>query len=572
MAANLPFTEEDLRSAAGPASYGRGLGYLNLVEDLEVSGTWATATVFGSGTYGVLLRFGDGGSGVAGLRGTCTCPFGAEGNFCKHCVATGLVALKSGDLQPERTPSAPGPGRGADPGPDPGPDPEEHPLISWLKSLTKDELLYEVLELIVEDPDVASRLEVRAAAKRTDVDGVRRAVRDLVWIVDYVEYREAGEYARDICRAADAIDRLTDAGAAAEAIEVAREAIEWLRHSFEMVDDSSGGVASAAFELLDVHLAACEAAPPDPVELADYLADLCLSDRYGILPSLGEYSELLGGAGTAALHERVAAAHEANPDDIHVRHVMESVVEAQGDVDALVALYATRLDEHGSAHLRIASKLDEAGRSDEALDWAERGAVAGPRPDDRLVKYLAGRYSAAGRTDDVLGLRRMLFAADRSLANFRALREAAIDSGAWQAEREPAIGLLRSDAPAFRPTPWFPTAGPVLVDALIDDGDLSAAWTAAQGIASESQLVRLANASVTERPADALAVYVKAIERLTQHTGDAIYQQIATHLLAARACHEALGTMDKFRQYMMLLRMGQKRKRNLMALLDQKGL
>ncbi len=40
------------------------------------------------------------------------------------------------------------------------------------------------------------------------------------------------------------------------------------------------------------------------------------------------------------------------------------------------------------------------------------------------------------------------------------------------------------------------------------------------------------------------------IEGLTQKTGDAVYREIATHLLAARACHEALGTMDKFRQYM----------------------
>lgn len=99
----------------------------------------------------------------------------------------------------------------------------------------------------------------------------------------------------------------------------------------------------------------------------------------------------------------------------------------------------------------------------------------------------------------------------------------------------------------------------------LDDGDLTAAWTAARDIASEPQWIRLANASATSRPADALGVYVKVIEGLTQKTGDAVYRQIATHLLAARACHEALGTMDKFRQYMVLLRMGQKRKRNLMS-------
>ncbi len=157
-------------------------------------------------------------------------------------------------------------------------------------------------------------------------------------------------------------------------------------------------------------------------------------------------------------------------------------------------------------------------------------------------------------------------------ANFRALRETAIDSGAWDGEREPALRQLRKDAAAVQRKLWLPSGGPVLVDALIDDGDLALAWAAARDTASEPQWIRLANASVTSRPADALPVYVRAMERLTQNTGDAIYQQIASHLLAARACHEALGTMDKFRQYMALLRMAQKRKRNLMKILDQNGL
>ena len=68
-------------------------------------------------------------------------------------------------------------------------------------------------------------------------------------------------------------------------------------------------------------------------------------------------------------------------------------------------------------------------------------------------------------------------------------------------------------------------------------------------MASRTQWIKLANASLGVRPADALAVYVKVIEQLTQLTGDDVYRQIAAHLLSARACHEALGTSDKFRQY-----------------------
>jgi uncharacterized Zn finger protein len=276
----------------------------------------------------------------------------------------------------------------------------------------------------------------------------------------------------------------------------------------------------------------------------------------------------------AALRERISAAYEADPDGYNARHLMEAVIEAEGDVDALVAFYATHLDQMGWQHLRIAQALNAAGRPGEALDWAERGARVGPRPHHQLVAYLVDTYTAAGRTGDVVELRRVLFAADRTLDNFRALREAATDSGMWDAVREATFDLLRKDSSAAvnGRTLWFPWAGPVLVDALTDDGDLAEAWSVAQAIASQPQWIRLANASVTDRPADALAVYIKVIDRLTQNTGDAIYQQIAAHLLAARRCHEALGTMDQFRQYMALLRMAQKRKRNLMKILDQNGL
>ena len=63
--------------------------------------------------------------------------------------------------------------------------------------------------------------------------------------------------------------------------------------------------------------------------------------------------------------------------------------------------------------------------------------------------------------------------------------------------------------------------------------------------------------------------YLKAITPLTEQTGDNVYHQMAT---PRRACHEALGTPEKFRQYLTVLRTSQKRKRNLMKILADNGL
>ena len=251
---------------------------------------------------------------------------------------------------------------------------------------------------------------------------------------------------------------------------------------------------------------------------------------------------------------------------------MESMARAGGDVDGVIAIYAAHLDDHGRNHLLIARELDGAGRDAEALGWAERGVREAAHPDHQLVEYLAGRYAAAGRDGDLLGLRRDRFLADRSLANYQALRQAAAACGRWPAEREEALALLRRDMAGPARVPSWAWNGPVLVDALIDDEDVDAAWAAAKDVAPEQQRLRLADASITSRPADALAVYLKALEPLKAMTGDGTYRRMASLLLSVRACHEALGTSADFRRYLTLLRMEQKRKRNLMKILDQNGL
>lgn len=169
-------------------------------------------------------------------------------------------------------------------------------------------------------------------------------------------------------------------------------------------------------------------------------------------------------------------------------------------------------------------------------------------------------------------MRRQRFQAERTLASYQALRRAAKDSGRWPGEREEALALLRLELADRTRQAYWAWSGPVLIDALIDDGDVDAAWAAAEGVAPEQQRLRLADASIASRPADALAVYVKVIEPLTTMTGDGTYRRIASLLLSIRACHQALGTTAEFTRYLTVLRMGQKRKRNLMKILDQNGL
>jgi hypothetical protein len=451
---------------------------------------------------------------------------------------------------------------------------QQQELEAWLQSLSKEELLAELRGLLDEDRELRRRFELRAAAMNTDALAIRRAVMDLIMPhrSEYIDYDDAYRYASDVDKAVTAMDDLIRTGGAADAIGIAREAMGLFAEACQFVDDSSGSAGDAAYELLAAHLRACQAAPPEPVSLGGYLAGLLLNDEYVFEPDLDDYAELLGDQGAAVVRERIVTAYAENPASWRARYLRESIARSEGDVDAVIAIYAAQLDDHGRNHLRIASELDGAGRGDEALRWAERGLREAAHPDQQLVDYLARRYEASGRQDDVLSLRRDRLLAERTLTNYQGLRQAATASGVWPAERDQALALLTEDMrnPLLRAS-WA-WSGPVLVDALIDDRDLDAAWAAAKDAASEQQWLRLADASTDSHPADALAVYRTAIGSLKACTGDDNYRRMASLLLSARACHQALGTEDEFTRYTAGLRMEQKRKRNLMKILDQNGL
>ena len=76
MVPSLPFTEADIKLAAGARSFERGLDYLSAVADLEVTSSRITASVYGNDEYRVCLIAGD-----EGLGGGCTCPHGQDGFF-----------------------------------------------------------------------------------------------------------------------------------------------------------------------------------------------------------------------------------------------------------------------------------------------------------------------------------------------------------------------------------------------------------------------------------------------------------------------------------------------------------
>ena len=554
------FGEADLQRVAGERSFGRGQGYLDAVGDLEIGVDQVRAMVYGTDAYEVVLDLGD-----DGVTGGCSCPHGREGFFCKHLVAVGLTVLRhSGDVPVQQAAAAA----------------KARSLETWLDGLSRDDLLGLVREQVREDRGLRRRLELRAAAAGPDLSNVRARVGELLDVRGFsrygaIEYADAQAYSSQVDEVVAVIDGLIDSRESADAVSIAGFALSAVLEALEQADDSDGWIGGSAQELADAHARACAAAPVDPVELAGWLAGFVLGDGQMLGDfDAGAYDDALGGLGWAEYRRLITQAWQENPSGWHEKYLMQELLRSAGDVDALVAMYAAELLPSGYTHLMIAQEFDEVGRADEALEWAERGLrEAAGSLDARLVDYLAARYEATGAFGKALAARQNAFDSGRTLASYRALRDAAGKAGQWEAVRERALQQLRSDAAAAQNRAGFGwSEGPVWISALIDDGDVGAAWDAAAGVASGRQWLTLADLISSDRPADALSVYLRAIEPLRFQTGDSVYQQVAALLSKIQYCHQQLGTAPEFAAYLAALRADQKRKRNLIKLLDQRGL
>ena len=578
------FTEADLRAAAGRRSFERGLQYLDAVAGLETVGNQVIATVRGSEDYLVVLTLGGSGPASARLTGECDCPHGQEGFFCKHCVAVGLTVARSAAARGAGSSS---PHSGA---PDAAHVPAQRArgrarpsdLESWLRSLSRDDLLALVVDQVLEDDDWRRRLDLRAAGAAHDVPAIGRSAAVLLGAGgDLGQYRYAGQYgylegqetwryARRIKDVTGTVDELIRSGNAGAAVAIAEQALTDVAESSRNASDRAGIIGRSAAELVASHHAACQSAPPDPQRLAGFLARHMVSGDDIPAIRLSDYASLLGAAGLDALRDQVTAAWTAEPSGRPQRLAMEQVLRAAGDVDALIAMLSADPDDHGLSHLRIAEELDHAGRADEALAWAERGLCEASAPEPRLADYVVERYRARGELAAAEAVRREWFTTDRSVTAYQQLREICQEAGTWQATRQWALDLLRSDAARVAGSSRWPQCRPaaVLIDVLIADGDVAAAWNSAEGVASDAQWLRLADLVAETRPADALAVYLRLIDALRKQTGDGVYERMAQLLISARDCHGRLGTAPAFSSYLRALRADQRRKRRLIRILD----
>ena len=174
-----------------------------------------------------------------------------RGAFCKHLVAVALVAT----------------GRTATPAD------EEPPvdLREYLSALDQGKLVDLLLERAKDDELFEARLRMDAARAESgpiSTTAFRQAIDQAFVTHDYVDYRDMYDYASNVHAVVDTLRDLLADGHAEAVIDLTEHALDRAEDAVGYVDDSDGYLGGIAEDLQSLHLEACEAARPDPVELA----------------------------------------------------------------------------------------------------------------------------------------------------------------------------------------------------------------------------------------------------------------------------------------------------------------
>lgn len=505
----------------------------------------------------------------------CTCPVGEEGRFCTHCVAVAAeVAGWGGWPASSRRPAV-----------------TMEDVRDHLLRCRKPTLVDLILAQAEEDDRLRDRLLMEVAGRLPggpDVKTFKASLRDAIEPAGFVPYREAYDWYRGVEAAIDAVEVLLAQGHAEAVIEICEDALAAIDGVGGSIDDSDGNVGTVARRLGDLHLVACQRARPDPVELGRRLLELELSsDHEAFYDSIDRYGDLLGEQGVAAFAEaarrywsNVPPVAPGQPErEAHYRHyriarVMERLAARSGDPDELAAVLAKDLS-HAYQFVRIGDVYREAGRFEEALDWARRGLAAfRSRPDWRLRELAADELHRRGEHDEALKLVWAAFEESPGLTSYQQLHHQVKEARAdWPSWSDRALTFLRADIERRRGRqqgPWDPVADrSSLVEIFLWRNEPEIAWReAVEGGCNERLWLQLASIREGEHPEDAVPIYQRRVERLVAAKNNQAYAEAVEVMKAIGKLMARTEPRGDFGAYVADVRARHRPKRNLIALLD----
>ena len=362
-------------------------------------------------------------------------------------------------------------------------------------------------------PAVASRTDASRtvasaetlAQARTRIPAMFRTRRELI------RWDAVSDYVNDAIAGVHVLRHAAGTWGSAALIPTTEKALSAVVKVSLRADDSNGEIGGLMDELLALHAELCNATPPKPAVLVDWLIDFRFDGTQDFFePDVADYADALGSPGLSLLGARLDALEAALPEPTDawdsprqlIGHYRERAAVATGDPATVVASFG-ELTRSYRLH-DLANALVEVGDIDRALDYAERATLL----ESSWQAERAGQYWCdllhKERPRDEVAARQLVFARWPSARNALPLAQAADDPSSdvpWSSLAEAVYAQLETQHPSE------------LITTLLSLGLTERAWEAGERLTTD---VRLWTLLVAAREKTDPSVVIPALIRLIQ--------------------------------------------------------
>jgi hypothetical protein len=449
----VPAELEDaaLRGASSKAVFERGgtyarSGAVSALTPLTGSDPGVRARVAGTRPYEVEVWLAEG-----NVEGSCDCPNGSDGWFCKHQVAVALVwrdelAGREPTLDPAAQKNVQATAKRAQTVRD-----RRQALAEFLNRQSAADLAARLMALADREPGLHRELQQwRKLDQATEnPEDLKRLLTDILDPGrDFVSWQEVATYVHRAFAAVPLLQRVVGRTPEA-AIGLAAHAMRRSWAAIERVDDSGGSVGELCRAIGAQYVAALETAGPRPADYGETYLKLCLDEPCGCFDAAAAEAAL-GAAALQRFRKHLAAQwreaktvameqhaqrkaqrassrtgraiHTALLDrgyDIRLSTLERlhlAQLEAAGDVDGVLDVLRADLSSPWDFH-RLTDALERFGRTREAFANAEHAIKTFP-DDERLQDDMLRSYERDGWLAETLILRRRRFDAAPSVQRY----------------------------------------------------------------------------------------------------------------------------------------------------------
>lgn len=214
-----------------------------------------------------------------------------------------------------------------------------------------------------------------------------------------IHWRKRAAFAKDLDLHRKMIERLAEDDATA-ALELMLDLLDLATPVLDRLSQAEGPIGDVFLAARDGTGAIAAGAMPDPIALADRIANLLRRDDYAQFgPLVNALSPALGKKGQAHLREtldKLLAARVARPPSgfdaraAIYKDALRRLADASGDVDAFEATFAPDLRRTPLVSAEIARRLLAAGRAEDALATLQSGA-----PGEQRGRHQSSREERA---------------------------------------------------------------------------------------------------------------------------------------------------------------------------------